>query len=148
MTYGQDGIMKHLNKALLLASSAAAMLIACSAAHASKAIEFAEQQTPKDKSHFVGLMPQSDMNNQHNIIYAPKRIRYSVSLLSPTIATAKKASHGGCNAKKKNELYELSAIFNDKLQLFLSYFDEPHSYTLAEKQDQSSDVLAKPSARF
>lgn len=58
-------------------------------------------------------------------------------------ASIEPVTHKACaSSKKKNELYELSAIFNDKLQLFLSYFDEHPTYQIAEKTTNKNDLSA------
>ena len=57
---------------------------------------------------------------------------------------ASNAYYETCKAKKRNELYELTAIFNDKLQMFLSSFnDEPHFQMAEKKEDKESVPLDK-----
>lgn len=57
---------------------------------------------------------------------------------------ASSAYYSTCKAKKRNELYELTAIFNDKLQMFLSSFDDkPHYHMVEKKEDKEAVPLDK-----
>jgi len=42
--------------------------------------------------------------------------------------------------KKKNSLYELSAIFNDKLQMFLAYLSKPSKIQIAKQNNKKSPL--------
>lgn len=44
----------------------------------------------------------------------------------------------GCESSKRNDVYELTALFNDKLQMLLSYFDKKtpnQPYEVVENKD-------------
>ena len=50
-----------------------------------------------------------------------------------------------CKSKSVS-LYELSAIFNDKLQSLIAYFDKPSKVIIA-KQDKNKDGLSTPNTQ-
>lgn len=49
--------------------------------------------------------------------------------------------------KKQSSLYELSAIFNDKLQMFLAYLNKP-SKTQIAKQNTKKEPLGAPNSQI
>ena len=60
---------------------------------------------------------------------------------APKLPVEKPQSHQSCRSTgHKNKLYELSAIFNDKLQMFLAYFnDSNEKYAGASSKDSMAD---------
>lgn len=72
---------------------------------------------------------------------------YSSTLISAiseqparVVHTKVSASTKHCQSKKTNEVYELTAIFNDKLQVFLSYFSSPKNENYLEKIEDKESI--------
>ncbi len=122
--------MKSLGKTLLISSFFSALALAGTCAQATpKTHAVSEEVNTQHKIHIL-LLPQitSEGNSQQQPLLSKSSSDNSV--------------HRTCKTKKKNELYELSAIFNDKLQMFLSYFDEHQSYKMAGKSESADDLSA------
>jgi hypothetical protein len=60
---------------------------------------------------------------------------------APKLPVEQPQSHQSCQSTgHKNKLYELSAIFNDKLQMFLAYFnDSNEKYAEANSKDSMAE---------
>lgn len=60
---------------------------------------------------------------------------------APKLPVDKPQAHQSCRSTgHNNKLYELSAIFNDKLQMFLAYFnDSNEKYAEASSKDSMAD---------
>lgn len=68
-----------------------------------------------------------------NIIYTNNLISTISENSKPLLNTKNNA--GICHSKKGNEVYELTALFNDKLQMFLAFFAAP------KNQDNMKEVI-------
>lgn len=69
-------------------------------------------------------------------ILLPDQGRYSILPITRVENTHNKA----CKEVKRNELYELSAILNDKIHVFLSYFDSKPKYQIVESEDDKNAI--------
>ncbi|GLX79365.1 hypothetical protein tinsulaeT_27050 [Thalassotalea insulae] len=132
--------MKHSAKAYLLTSSCCAALFACSFVYAaSKAHISHEMQQTTDKKQ----------KNTSSLLFRTSAIRYQgYNPLLVTKPSQEEITYNQCNAKKKNELYELSAIFNDKLQLFLAYFDDRPIYNVASKSNRQKTLANRDNVSY
>ena len=77
------------------------------------------------------LSEQRSTKNKHQSLL-PQQIPHNAMLHS-------------CKSKSVS-LYELSAIFNDKLQSLIAYFDKPSKVIIA-KQDNNKDGLSTPNTQ-
>ena len=78
---------------------------------------------------------------------------YTTSLITPLVNNSHAVTHTEnnekaqmCPSKKGNEVYELTALFNDKLQVLLSFFaPQKHHENLQEviKDKESIQVVVK-----
>lgn len=83
---------------------------------------------------FCSLHSVAASQQDHNALFKPKNVAIFYALpklasegksYSEKLSTSNTESvQAVCKNSKKNELYELSAIFNDKLQLLISYLTE------------------------
>lgn len=131
--------MKSISKTLLLKSSIAAISLACTFSHAYPKTTTDTSLILKHEVSYRLFAPQT-ANDKGYFLTQSSNLIVSIDehpLLPKTTST--ETVYQSCKSKKKNELYELSAIFNDKLQLFLSYFDEHQSYKIVEKRSSADD---------
>ncbi|MDO6444645.1 hypothetical protein Q4493_02535 [Colwellia sp. 1_MG-2023] len=100
------------------------------------------------KNKLMFYVPKVASDGAKSIMIETKKIAYSHDNFVLPKVSSKKVTYKGCQSKKKNELYELSAIFNDKLQMFLSYIDDSKSFNVAEKKDSSNDLNINSNVRI
>ena len=137
--------MISLGKILLLTG---VFTLSCAAANGTD-----NKSTPLNTNFFqqnnlMFFIPKSANDESKSIIIETKKIAYTHDNLILPKVSSKKVTYKGCQAKKKNELYELSAIFNDKLQMFLSYMDDSKPCNVAEKKDSSNDLNINSNIRI
>lgn len=60
-----------------------------------------------------------------NVIYTNNLISTITENSQPLLNTQKNNNTDMCQRKKGNEVYELTALFNDKLQMLLAFFATP-----------------------
>ncbi len=135
--------MRSISKTLLIKSSIAAISLVCTfsqVSHAFPKVTIESSSIAKNQVSYRLFAPQTTNDKGYFLTQSSNVIVYiDQHPLLPETASAQTV-YKSCKSKKKNELYELSAIFNDKLQLFLSYFDEHQSYKIAEKHNASDDL--------
>ncbi|MEW6989301.1 hypothetical protein AADZ91_01315 [Colwelliaceae bacterium 6441] len=137
--------MKSLSKTLILSSTLSVLALCCSLANAAPKMDNTiKAQTTAN--HYMYFTPhiESEGQSRLKIVYINKQPL--LPILSPEAQT-NQVAHKQCKTKKKNELYELSAIFNDKLQIFLAYFDDSRIYRIAEKKAEKNDRPLKNNVR-
>ncbi len=147
--------MKQLTNTYLLVSAFSAALICSSVYAAPKSHSDVKQQMLANGKLMSYTMANSNLIVSYNTtanssFFIRSRIN-SLTQASPLELKreqSKEVVNSSCNTRKKNELYELSAIFNDKLQLFLSYFDERPLYSAVKKHKNFSSVAPKNNVSY
>jgi len=127
--------MKSLIKPAAIAVFATSIGLSCTIANAAE-----EQVTDftKVKQQFVFLHIAPALDDAGGSI-APTSWQEQVNK-TPTLPVEKPQAHKSCRTGHKNKLYELSAIFNDKLQMFLAYFNKSNDkYAGASSKDSMAD---------
>lgn len=129
--------MKSLSKTLLLSLLATTCSLTLAAP---KVISVATEK----QQIIIKHIPSSHLNVEryNKLRLVSNKIAYihDTPLLQSPIIKEKKVMRSSCNTKSKNELVELSAIFNDKLHMFLSYFESDSPYHNLEKQSPTNDL--------
>lgn len=133
--------MISLGKTLLLTST---LTFVCAVVNAAqKNTTHLDEQYIQQHGYML-FIPNLESEGKNTLQLETKKIVYSQkhSLLPKALpkTTSKKVMYKSCPSKKKNELYELSAIFNDKLQMFLSYIDDSKRYSIVEKKNNKNDI--------
>jgi hypothetical protein len=137
--------MISLGKTLLITG---VFTLACTVANATNNKITAVNEKVIQQDDLLMLVVNVENNAKNSVEIETKKIAYSrENFILPSISS-KKVSYKSCQPKKKNELYELSAIFNDKLQMFLSYIDNAKDYPVAEKKDSSNDLNINSNVRI
>ena len=129
----EDCNMKSLVKPVILASVFSTFGLFCSFSSADEDVKL-----PK-------LHQSSGTHTLLADVISPKMTSSSALQINvyrtATSTLPKQDNHKSCNNKKKNEIYELSAIFNDKLQMFLSYFGEAPSFPTMDLTEEDPHSL-------
>ena len=118
--------MKSLLKPLLLSATLSAIGLSCTISYASASLssDGIERSVPSSVRDSV----LANTNAVGGIVNRPfNSFEYLINKPLFQISINEISSIGPLNfndTPKKNEIFEVAAIFNDKLQLFLAYFDE------------------------
>jgi len=143
--YSEDATMRSLKNTLLISGTLSAILLVSNLAYATpKNSAVFEKQIPQYSTSML-FIPQLESEGRNKIHLSSQKTvdDFAQSFLSNP--SSKEITHKSCGTKKKNRLYELSAIFNDKLQLFLAHFAEPKTYKLAKalknKNNPSASII-------
>ncbi|WP_448546757.1 hypothetical protein [Thalassotalea fusca] len=123
--------MKSLVKPVILASMVSSLGLFCSLSSAEENIALPViQQSDNSYSPFLDVSTSKYVSSNSIRVYSNK-----IADNKP-----KENFQHTCGSKKKNEIYELTAIFNDKLQMFLSYFGDTPSYQTAKLIEEPSGI--------
>lgn len=137
--------MISLGKTLLITG---VFTLACTVANATNHKITAVNEKIIQQDDLLMFVVNVENNAKKSVEIATKKIAYThKNFILPSISS-KKVTYKSCQSKKKNELYELSAIFNDKLQMFLSYIDNAKDYAIAEKKDSTDDLNINTNVRI
>lgn len=136
--------MISLGKTLLLTS---VLTLACAVANAT------HKNSPTNQNHLIQqgymlFLPNIESEGKNTLQLEAKKIAYSHENSYLPRISSKKVMYKNCQSKKKNELYELSAIFNDKLQLFLSSIYDSKNFDVAEKDNTNNDLNVNSNVRI
>lgn len=135
--------MKSLSKTLILSLLATT----CSLALATpKVISVEKTKHRMTIKHMSSSHPDYDRYNKFRHLSNKIAYVHESPLLQSSAIKESKASYRNCTTKRKNELVELSAIFNDKLHMFLSYFESDSPYQHIEKSHPNNDLNANNKA--
>jgi len=137
--------MISLSKTLFLAS---ALTLVCAVANAAYKNNASIDQKLILQHNYMLFILNLESEGKNTLQIETKKIAYSHELPLLPRVSSKKIMYKNCQAKKKNELYELSAIFNDKLQLFLSYIDDSKNYNIVEKKNNDNDLNVNSNIRI
>jgi hypothetical protein len=137
--------MISLGKTLFLTGT---LTFVCAVANAAHKNDAYISQILNQHNGYMLFIPNLESEGKNTLQLEAKKIAYAHELPLLPRASSKKVIYKSCQTKKKNELYELSAIFNDKLQLFLSYIDNSKNYDVAEKQNTSNDLNVNSNIRI
>ncbi len=130
--------MKSLLKPLLLSTSLSALAFCSTFSLAADATQ-KQMNHNKSFSSLIYALPHLESEGVTKLqLTTINSIQGADNSLLP-ISKPDAALTRSCKAKKSS-LYELTAIFNDKLQMFLSQFNDSTEYALA-KQDKKKDNL-------
>lgn len=137
--------MISLGKTLLLTS---ALTLTCTFANAVQKNNTFFDKKFAHKNSYKLFIPNIYSEGKSSLQLEVKKIAYSQEHHYLPKVSSKEVIYKSCRAKKKNELYELSAIFNDKLQMFLSYIEGTKNFDIAEKQNNSNDLNVNSTIRI
>lgn len=118
LKWQEDQTMKSFIKRLILVSSISTSLVLASVTVATE----------------LKAMPDTSVGTINSNILLPSQKRYTILPLT----RVENAPNKTCKVVKRNELYELSAILNDKIHIFLSYFDSKPKYQIIESKEDKS----------
>jgi len=134
--------MKSLFKPILLCVSFSTIVLSSAYSYASPDINKSLDDKSKNYAFIFALphlesegMSKQSRDSMTVINNLNESLLPKSSSTMPTIRS--------CKTKRKTSLYELTAIFNDKLQLFINYLDKPKKLELA-KQDKKQDKRVIP----
>jgi hypothetical protein len=136
--------MKSLFKPMLLCVSFSAIVLSSAYTYASPDVNKSLDNQPKNYPLMFALPHlesegMSKQNRDSTIVIN----NLNKSLLPKSSPTTPRLQ--ACKTKRKTSLYELTAIFNDKLQLFIDYLDKPKKLELA-KQDKKKNKQVIPNS--
>jgi len=130
--------MKSLIKPMLLGSSFTAIALFSSFSFAASDFNNTLFVNQGNATVFMFALPHSKSEGvQQNRMTEHHFVNTKPNTLLP------KPSPESCmdsRKKKKNSLYELSAIFNDKLQMFLAYLSKPSKIQIAKQNNKKSPL--------
>jgi len=132
--------MRAFCKNLLIISSIYTIIFACSYAHAYSDSLHTHSGLNDSKPSYQVFLPH--VANEREIILIARANQHSFRFNLPLLPEfkAENIKQKSCTSKKKNDLYELSAMINDKLQTLLAYFDVRKPYHIAEKSNSKDDL--------
>ncbi|MCO4800224.1 MAG: hypothetical protein KC484_13500 [Colwelliaceae bacterium] len=139
--------MKSQGKTLFLSSVLSAIALACTLANAAPKNDAAFADNKIQQQNYMLFIPQLESEGRNQLAITSQKIAYSYEKSLLPSLSAKKVEHKSCKTKKKNEIYELSAIFNDRLQLFLSYIDSTQTYKNSDKKNTDNDLNVSNNVR-
>jgi len=137
--------MKSLNRKGLLSGVAALMLFSASS-HAEVQSNNSSIIANDYFNDYMFIAAHFTSEGKIKSSQTSLELRYmSERPLLPSTPT-EKVIHRTCKTQKKNELFELTAILNDKIQLLLNYFEDTPRYKIAEKEHNNNDLALNGSA--
>lgn len=135
--------MISLGKTLLVTS---VLTLACAVAHAAHNNSSTNDDYIIQQGYML-FIPNIESEGKSTLRLEAKKIAYSYENSFLPKISSKKVMYKSCQSKKKNELYELSAIFNDKLQLFLASFYDSKNFEVADK-NTNNDLSVSSNVRI
>lgn len=127
----EDETMNSLAKQILIKSTICILLLGAGNADSAPRVAIEpSDDIAKLQTNYVFFAPQTTSQGTKSASLFTSTQHYSALLANNTNNTHLKRC-----GQKKNELYELSAIINDKLHVFLSYFDDAPKYQFADKRE-------------
>lgn len=137
--------MISLGKTLFFTGS---LMLVCAVVNAADINNIYIDQKNIQQHGYMLFNPKLESEGKNTLQLGAKKIAYDHERSLLPQVSSKKVMYKNCQAKKKNELYELSAIFNDKLQLFLSSIYDSKNYDVAEKQNTNNDLNVNSNIRI
>jgi len=136
--------MKSILKPLLLSATLSAIGLSNTICHASASLssDGIERSIPISvesaitSNNSAGGMTPRQFNSFEYLMTKPL-LRLSINEVHAI------SSQPAFNSAKKNEVFEVAAIFNDKLQQFLAYIDDDIAFELSEEEIKSATLSDK-----
>lgn len=100
-----------------------------------------QQPLNENNASFMLFIPEMELEGTAQSVQGKSIHLISNAYTQPLLPKLdNQMARSACKAQKKNDLYEISAIFNDKLQSIISYFEDEPVTEIAEKLENKDDL--------
>ncbi|WP_206483566.1 hypothetical protein [Thalassotalea sp. G2M2-11] len=131
--------MNRSHKASLLTSTLCTTLLVSGIVHANAEVKLVNASLNAFYD-YQQLLSNSQVNGSQLLAAKRKEHTLAQSNLLSSAKPTENITHSNCSNRKKNHLYELSAIFNDKLHLFLASFNQRSTFTAAKSRQTDNPI--------